>query len=442
MKLSTGGDARLAVAVRNPEAGLASSRTATKRRYLMCQPRHFNVVYSINPWMDPSQPCDPWLAFLQWQRIHDVFVELGHAVELIPPLPGLPDMVFAANGATIVDGRALVARFRYNERAAESAAYLDWFAARGIEARQATWMNEGEGDFLMAGGWLLAGTGFRTERSAHAESEEFFGRPVIGLTLVNDNFYHLDTALAVLDERTVMYYPAAFAPDSQEILHALFPDAIIATDEDAMAFGLNAVSDGRHVVLPAGATSLTAQLRERGFEPVEVEVSELLRAGGGVKCCTLEVRSPVAAKPAPLPRADGLSVVVSSVASDSHSWNLVYLQLALAEDGHQVHNLGPSVPDDLLISECLRIRPDLIVVSSVNGHGSIDGKRLIGRIRACPELADIPVVIGGKLTIAGPAGREARHQLMAAGFDAVFEDGMGMAAFRSFTERLKLKATA
>jgi methylaspartate mutase sigma subunit len=82
------------------------------------------------------------------------------------------------------------------------------------------------------------------------------------------------------------------------------------------------------------------------------------------------------------------------------------------------------------------------VVSSVNGHGSIDGTRLIGRIRACPELADTAVVIGGKLTIAGPAGREARNQLMAAGFDAVFEDGMGMAAFRSFTERLKLKATA
>jgi N-dimethylarginine dimethylaminohydrolase/methylmalonyl-CoA mutase cobalamin-binding subunit len=442
MKLSTDGGTQLAVAEPNPEADPASSRAATKRRYLMCQPTHFDVVYSINPWMDPSKRVDPCLALLQWQRIHDVLVELGHTVELIPPLPGLPDMVFAANGAAVVDGRALVARFRYDERAAESAAYLDWFAARGIEARQATWTNEGEGDFLVAGGWLLAGTGFRTDRGAHAESEEFFGRPVIGLTLVNDNFYHLDTALAVLDEQTVMYYPAAFAPDSQEILHTLFPDAVIATDEDAMAFGLNAVSDGRHVVLPAGATSLTAKLRERGFEPVEVEVSELLRAGGGVKCCTLEVRHPVAAKPAPAPGAAGLSVVLTSVASDSHSWNLFYLQLALAELGHQVHNLGPTVPDELLISECLRVRPDLILVSSVNGHGCIDGMRLIGRIRACPELADTAVVIGGKLTIAGPAGREARNELMAAGFDAVFEDGTGMAAFRSFTEQLKLKATA
>jgi N-dimethylarginine dimethylaminohydrolase/methylmalonyl-CoA mutase cobalamin-binding subunit len=442
MKLSTRGDLQLAVAELPLQAGATASRAATKRRYLMCRPTYFDVVYSINPWMDPSKPVDPRLALLQWQRIHDVFVDLGHAVELISPLPGLPDMVFAANGATVVDGRALVARFRYDERAAESAAYLDWFAMRGYESRQAMWTNEGEGDFLMANGWLLAGNGFRTERGAHAESEEFFGHPVIGLNLVNDNFYHLDTALAVLDEQTVMYYPAAFAPDSQEILRALFPEAVIATDEDARAFGLNAVSDGRHVVLPAGATSLTAQLRERGFEPVEVEVSELLRAGGGVKCCTLELRHLMTAQPAPAPEAGALSVVVTSVASDSHSWNLVYLQLALTEMGHQVVNLGPCVPDELLISECLRIRPDLIVVSSVNGHGSIDGMRLIGRIRACPELAATSVVIGGKLGIAGPTGRVARDQLVVAGFDAVFEDGTGMAEFRSFTELLMLKATA
>jgi len=188
------------------------------------------------------------------------------------------------------------------------------------------------------------------------------------------------------------------------------------------------------VVLPAGAASLTARLRERGFEPIEVEVSELLRAGGGVKCCTLELRGPVAAEPAPA--AGGLSVVVTSVASDSHSWNLVYLQLALTEMGHRVVNLGPCVPDELLVSECLRVRPDLVVVSSVNGHGHIDGMSLIGLIRACPELADTPVVIGGKLGIAGPAGLSSRNQLRAVGFDAVFDGDSGMAAFRRFTERL------
>jgi N-dimethylarginine dimethylaminohydrolase len=274
-----------------------SARVATARRYLMCPPSYFDVVYSINPWMDPSKPVDQRVAYLQWQRIYDVFVELGHQVELIAPLPGLPDMVYAANGATVLDGRVLVARFRHEERVAEAPAYLDWFGARRFEVRQADYVNEGQGDFLAVGGLLLAGRGFRSEQASHSETETFFSRTVIGLNLVQADYYHLDTALAVLDERTVMYYPAAFAPESQQILRKLYPDAILADDQDAAAFGLNAVSDGRHVVLPAGATNLAAQLREHGFEPIPADVSELLRGGGGVKCCTLEL-GPASGRPA------------------------------------------------------------------------------------------------------------------------------------------------
>jgi N-dimethylarginine dimethylaminohydrolase len=259
-------------------------------RYLMCPPTYFDVTYSINPWMDPSKPVDPRLAALQWQRIHDLYVELGHTVEVLDPLPGLPDMVFAANGATVRGHQVLVSRFRYDERAAEVPAYLDWFPRNGFETRQAAWANEGQGDFLAANGWLLAASGFRTDRRSHAEAEEFFGCPVISLTLVNDSYYHLDTALSVLDEQTIMYYPDAFSPGSQALLRQLFPDAILATADDAAAFGLNAVSDGRHVVLPAQATGLAAQLAARGFEPVPVDVSEFSKAGGGPKCCTLELR--------------------------------------------------------------------------------------------------------------------------------------------------------
>ncbi|WP_328325455.1 amidinotransferase [Kribbella sp. NBC_00382] len=270
-----------------------TTRQATARHYLMCPPTHFDVTYSINPWMDPGKPTDQSIAMDQWQRIHDQLLALGHTVDVVPPLDGLPDMVFAANGATVYGDRALVARFRFPERDAESAGYLDWFAAKGLKVRQATLENEGEGDYLAVGPWILAGNGFRTDRRSHVETEEYFGRPVIGLTLVNDKFYHLDTALSALDEHTVMYYPAAFTPGSQAILRELFPNAILADHDDAEAFGLNAVSDGKHVLMPEGAANLVAQLRAAGFETYGMDVSELLRAGGGVKCCILELHDQV-----------------------------------------------------------------------------------------------------------------------------------------------------
>jgi N-dimethylarginine dimethylaminohydrolase len=257
----------------------------------MCRPTYFDVIYSINPWMNPSKSASADLGLAQWKRLHDLFIDLGHTVELIEPLPGLPDMVFAANGALVADGKALVARFRHRQRVAESAAYLDWFRrADWGKVRQAANLNEGEGDFLFAAGTILAGCGFRSSLRAHDEVRRFFRRRVLSLTLVDPRFYHLDTALAVLNGDEIMYYPEAFSPATRKLLSAYYPDAIIASEADASVFGLNAVCDGRHVILPRQVTRLGAQLRERGYEPIGVELSELLKAGGSVKCCTLELR--------------------------------------------------------------------------------------------------------------------------------------------------------
>ncbi|MEU7483794.1 dimethylargininase [Streptomyces sp. NPDC042319] len=257
----------------------------------MCAPRHFDVRYSINPWMVPEKPVDAGLALAQWERLRALYRELGHTVETIEPAGGLPDMVFAANGATVVNGKALGARFRHEERTAEGPLYLSWLRANGFtETYWPEHINEGEGDHLLAGRRLLAGTGFRTDPRAHAEAQEFFGVPVTGLTLVAPRFYHLDTAPAVLSDDEVMYYPEAFTPGGRAVLRELFPGALTATAEDAAVFGLNAFSDGRHVLLPEAATGLITGLRERGFEPIGVDLTELLKAGGSVKCCTLELR--------------------------------------------------------------------------------------------------------------------------------------------------------
>lgn len=269
----------------------AAARAARPRRYLMCPPTFFDVTYSINPWMDPTKPIDADLVMAQWERLHEVYRELGHEVELIEPIEGLPDMVFSANGATVVDGVVLLAKFRHHQRVSEAAAYREWFAVRRYRKIQdPEFINEGEGDYLVTSSRVLGGSGFRTDRNSHQEAQALFDRPVVSLTLVDPRFYHLDTALAVLDDDEIMYYPAAFSPGSRAVLRRMYPNAIVAADLDAEVFGLNAVSDGRHVVLQKAATHLIVALRGRGFEPIGVDVSELLKAGGGVKCCTLELR--------------------------------------------------------------------------------------------------------------------------------------------------------
>lgn len=282
-----------------PAASETAGRVQQHRRYLMCRPEHFTVSYSINPWMEPSRPTDTALAVRQWQALYDTYVSLGHEIELIDPLEGLPDMVYTANGGFVIDGVAYGPKFRFRERAAEAPAFIDWFAANGFEVAEPVEVNEGEGDFLLVGDTILAGTGFRSTGDSHREVGEVFSREVVSLTLTDPRFYHLDTALAVLDpvegpggvdKANIAYLPNAFDEKSQAILRERFPDAIRVSDADGSVFGLNSASDGKNVIISPRAKGFEAQLRERGYTPVLVDLSELLLGGGGIKCCTLELR--------------------------------------------------------------------------------------------------------------------------------------------------------
>lgn len=133
-------------------------------------------------------------------------------------------------------------------------------------------------------------------------------------------------------------------------------------------------------------------------------------------------------------------VVVTSVSSDAHTWNLAYLELLLEELGGRVTNLGACTPDETIISECELRRPDLLVISSLNGHGFQDGMRLIRAFRARAALTSTPVVIGGKLDVAGGGDGRNAERLLAAGFDATFEDGAGLTRFCSFVNALAVRA--
>lgn len=266
--------------------------SALRRHFLMCRPEHFAVTYAINPWMDPAAGADAGTAVAQWEALRAAYLALGHEVSLIDPIEGLPDMVFAANGALVVGGRVYGAKFTFPERHAEGPAYAKWMRENGFaEVLEAQHTNEGEGDFLTLDHVILAGTGFRTDIAAHQEAQEFLGRPVVTLRLVDPRFYHLDTALFPLGGGNVAYFPGAFSPGSRAVLERLFPDAVIATEEDAAVLGLNAVCDGRNVVINAEATGLIETLKSHGYEPVPVDLSELRKAGGGPKCCTLELRA-------------------------------------------------------------------------------------------------------------------------------------------------------
>ncbi len=258
-------------------------------KILMCRPTYFDVVYEINHWMNTDQPFDKHLAQKQWQNLCDTYVSLGHEIELIEPVDGLPDMVFTANGGLVYEDKVVLPRFKHPQRQGETAVFKKWFENHfpNSQLLSPNSLFEGEGDALFVGDKLYGGYGFRSNLEEYEQIGDFLGVEVAPLELVDPRFYHFDTCLSVLDSQTVAYLPKAFSEPSRLAIESSIANTIKVSQEDAEVFGLNMFSDGENVVVAKQAKDFQKQLSDRGYNVHAVDVSEFKKSGGGIKCLTL-----------------------------------------------------------------------------------------------------------------------------------------------------------
>ncbi|MEA2195398.1 MAG: ornithine--oxo-acid transaminase, partial [Solirubrobacteraceae bacterium] len=217
------------------------------------------------------------------------FEAAGAGVELIDALPGLPDLVFTAN-LGLVDGETFIpARMRHPERRAESAHAERWFAQRGYAIRHlgADVVQEGAGDALLFDGTLVGGYRTRSSASSYVELARMVDARILPVELADERFYHLDIVFCPLDSSSALVALDKLDEESARLIRALVPDPIVLTADEAAAFSANAVVVGRTVVMPACSPRLERELRARGWDPVVVDVSEFIKAGGGPRCLTL-----------------------------------------------------------------------------------------------------------------------------------------------------------
>jgi N-dimethylarginine dimethylaminohydrolase len=273
--------------------------------FLMTDPACFDVCYQINPWMRPDAWRDDPAACLAAANaasaeLRRALQALGARVETIGAVQGLPDLVFPANAAVVLDGRALLARFRYPERQGEEAIFREVFCrlkTRGlIEAivdLPEGVFQEGAGDCIWDADRRLfwAGHGPRSSRASIAVLEKTFGQEVVALELASDRYYHLDTCFCPLAGGHVLYYPAAFTPASLAAIRARVPDGlrIEASDEEAEAFCVNAVNLDARIVMAKAPASLKAKLQARGYDIAEVDLAPFILSGGAAYCMTLRL---------------------------------------------------------------------------------------------------------------------------------------------------------
>jgi len=274
-------------------------------RVLIADPAYFDLEVALNPHMldehGELRRVDKVRARDEWTALRAKFEGFGLQVDVLEPLAGQPDLVFCANqvlpipAAAARDGRARIvpSNMAHPERRGEVPHVVRALERQGylVEPLASGARLEGMGDGLWHVGrrLLWAGVGPRSSETAWREIAERYDLPVILLPLADPDFYHLDTALALLAEDACLWFPAALAPEARELVRALLPRAIEADEEDArVRLACNALCvDGKRVLLQRGSLETAQRLRRAGFEPVEVATDEFLKSGGSVFCLKL-----------------------------------------------------------------------------------------------------------------------------------------------------------
>jgi N-dimethylarginine dimethylaminohydrolase len=278
----------------------------SKPLLLLTDPTHFEVSYTINPWMRPYAWAENPVGHLaaarrSFQSLAAALTATGARLEIMPGVAGLPDMVFPANAAIVLDRLALLSRFRHPERQGEEQHFQEHFRVlidRGFILDEVAQIppncfQEGAGDCIWdsSRGRFWAGYGQRSTRQSAAEVSAFFSRETTALELVSPRFYHLDVCFCPLSGGEIFYYPPAFSAASLAKIHDVVApeDLIEATDEDAARFNVNAVNIGDRLVMASASPDLVAGLAERGYRVSQVDLLPFIMSGGGAYCMALRL---------------------------------------------------------------------------------------------------------------------------------------------------------
>lgn len=253
-----------------------------KLDFLLCRPEFYGINYQINPWMDINNDADKSKVVEQWNSLEAKIKELGGNVKLVKAKDGLPDMVFTANaGLVLKNGDVILSKFTHPERTGEEDLFEEWFKSQGHNVSRTEKFFEGAGDALFFGDTLVGGYGFRSD------PEFYLNFTNIVVRLVDSHFYHLDTCFCPLTGMDYMIWPGAFDTTSLLMIRSLGGNEISVPENEANLFACNAVRIGRHVILPAGCPETMRLLREAGYDPHPLEMSEFIKSGGACKCLTL-----------------------------------------------------------------------------------------------------------------------------------------------------------
>lgn len=258
--------------------------------------------------MDNRVPVDTQKAIQEHDSIKAAFQQAGIELVQVSPPVNCQDGVYAANWGLIAGRKAIMSNLP-NSRQPESPYAEKILQDLGFTTVRlpAEFRFSGQGDALPCGNRIFVGTEYRTSIEVHPLLARETGLEVISLQTIpeldiyekpiinkvtgwpDSFFYDIDLAIAVISPSLIAWCPEAFTSESQARIRAISDiDKIeVSYEEATKASACNLVSTGETVIMGSRAPVLKSALESYGLHVITVDVTELMKGGGFIRCTSL-----------------------------------------------------------------------------------------------------------------------------------------------------------
>lgn len=259
------------------------------KRIILCLPQYMAIRDLNNQQKQKRKNVEIDLnkAVKQHEQLVQTLKSNGVEVILLPHHKKYPEQVFTRDIGFTLGQTIFVAKMASPKRRGEENILKRWLEDEEISYYILARDHIEGGDVLIDGKTIYVGLSGRTHQRAIDHLQSLLTQYEIKAIPFQEKFLHLDCIFNVVAPSVAIVYPPALSKEDMSFFSSKYT-LIEITFEEQRALGTNVVNIGHNKILSQPTNYKVNQgLRELGFQVIEVDISEMIKAGGSFRCCSL-----------------------------------------------------------------------------------------------------------------------------------------------------------
>ncbi|MET0785567.1 MAG: dimethylarginine dimethylaminohydrolase family protein [Paenisporosarcina sp.] len=267
------------------------SEYGTLQKVVLCEPQFMEIKEVINDVQKKyiNDNIDRSLAISQHQMFEQTLRNAGVEVIKLQPSKDLPEQVFTRDIGFTLGNRLFISEMANPIRQGEEEVLAHWMNEHDISYKKLSTHSIEGGDVIVDGKRVFIGISNRTCMKAIQDLQKELPDFEILPIPFNPKYLHLDCVFNILSSKDALIYPDAFDPKIVDRLSSMY-NLIEVSEIEQFSMGTNVLSIGHNRVLSLPINrDVNHQMRQHGYQVLEVDFSEIIKSGGSFRCCSMPI---------------------------------------------------------------------------------------------------------------------------------------------------------